>query len=197
MGKFFLLGGADLEMRAIRRLLKRGGDRFIDRGLAWNDAKLSAYTDLFDETTEFVGVELYEDVDPPLYYTRIDHHNDSTDRPSSLEQLSAMLGIGLSRFETLVAANDKGYIPAIRAMGAAPREIGRIRNADRRAQGVSAAEEAQAEYEAAAVRRRDSGLFVVDSALEHFSPLIDRIGKRPLLLRGERQWSFYGDKIAV
>lgn len=40
---FFLLGGGDLEMQTIRRLLEEKGVGYADHGLRWDNANLSAY----------------------------------------------------------------------------------------------------------------------------------------------------------
>jgi hypothetical protein len=53
----FLLGGHDLEMVEIGKILKAKGLTFHDRNLHWG-TKLSAYQDLFDESHTFVGIEL-------------------------------------------------------------------------------------------------------------------------------------------
>lgn len=178
-------------------MLESRGEAYADRALSWSDARLGVYADLFDDETLFIGIELTEDVEPPKHYRALDHHGAFSHRPSALEQVAALLNEELDRYAQLVAANDRGYVRAMRCLGASEEEIAKIRRADRRAQGVSEAEEVAAESEMAGLKRLESGLYVVDTALEHFSPLVDRMEKRPLLVRGERQWSFYGDSMAV
>ena len=76
------------------------------------------------------------DTDPPTPYTDIDHHNERDHEPASIVQVAELLGVALTRREQLVAANDRGYIPALRAAGATDAEVADIRRADRAAQGV-------------------------------------------------------------
>ncbi len=52
-----------------------------------------------------------------------------------------MLGAGLTHRQQLVAANDRGYIPAMLEAGASESEIACIRSLDRAAQGISAEDE--------------------------------------------------------
>jgi len=82
----FLLGGTDLEMVEIKRLLTAHalalGKSDTDAELRWG-AKLSNYQNLFNDTQTFVGIELIQDIDPPPHYINIDHHNENSDRPSS------------------------------------------------------------------------------------------------------------------
>ena len=67
----FLIGGADLEMSTIKQLLIANGftegKNMADHHLAWG-AKLSDYQNLFNETQTFVGIELVNDITPPLHY---------------------------------------------------------------------------------------------------------------------------------
>jgi hypothetical protein len=87
----FLLGGHDLEMLTIRQLLESYGCSYEDRNLQWG-AKLSTYADILNNADHFVGIELIEDVTLPANYTAIDHHNEKSHLPSSLEQLATLLG---------------------------------------------------------------------------------------------------------
>lgn len=122
----FLLGGHDLEMIEIRKILESNSLKFIDKDLSWG-AVLSSYQEHFNDTSFFVGIELVRDVLQPKNYIEIDHHNDKSHLPSSIEQLAELLGIRLDRWQTLVAANDKGYIPAMLAMGASRDETREMR----------------------------------------------------------------------
>ena len=118
--KIFLLGGYDLEMMEIAVLLEQQGICFFDRHLNWEKAVLSAYREELEkygnqpETTIF-GVELQDDGIASRYtnYVRIDHHGDYSGRPSSLEQVAALLEYPLTRWQFLVAANDSEYIPGM------------------------------------------------------------------------------------
>lgn len=136
----FLLGGYDLEMVTIKTILEQQGIPFSDKQLKWG-AKLSAYADVLNDEDHFVGIELIEDISTPKHYTLIDHHNEYAHLNSSLEQVAALLYINLDREKQLIAANDKGYIPAMEAKGAASDEITVIQERDRETQGVTEKDE--------------------------------------------------------
>ena len=70
----FLLGGYDLEMVEIRKILEANKLHISDKHLTWG-AKLSSYQDEFDDVRTFIGIELTRDIDPPANYIEIDHHN--------------------------------------------------------------------------------------------------------------------------
>ncbi len=196
--RLFLLGGHDLEMEKIAELLKQHGESFLDRGLSWG-AKLSDYADALGFDGEIVGIELFEDIDPPANYRSIDHHGSRWCEATSLEQVASMLNVSLDRYQQLVAANDRGHIRALKAMGASNADIEMIRRADRQAQGVTPDEEAQAEREALLEHPVRHGVHIVKTDLKHVSALADRLlmqGKEPLLLYGEQGLSFYSDTIA-
>lgn len=53
-----------------------------------------------------------------------------------MEQVASILDHPLNRYQTLVAANDKAYIPGMLEIGASHEEINLIRQEDRKAQGV-------------------------------------------------------------
>lgn len=136
----FLLGGRDLEMITIKRMLIDSGfeepESIADLNLQWG-AKLSAYQNRFNDELTFVGIELSQNIVPPPHYINIDHHNENANKPSSIEQIADLLGIELTREQQLIAANDKGFIPEMKAFGATREEIADIRRRDREAQGVT------------------------------------------------------------
>lgn len=185
-------------MAEIRNLLeekglKEGAD-FLDRGLGWG-ARLSGYQDAFHDSRVNVGIELKEDIAPPPNYLKVDHHGEEAGKPASLEQVARLLGARLSRRQEMVAANDKGYIPAMEAMGATPEEIAEIRRQDRQAQGVTAEEERLAER---AIRENLSvrnGVTVVQALSSKFSPIADRLyGKTDnrLVVFTDKELNYYG-----
>lgn len=139
-----MLGGRDLEMLEIKKILERrkGDDLLVcDKGLSWNDALLGKYEDELGkygglQECQIYGVELRENVPVPENYTAIDHHGESDGRPSSLEQIAGILGEPMDRRMRLVAANDSRYIPGMLAEGATAQEVENIRRDDRRSQGV-------------------------------------------------------------
>ncbi|MCL4481197.1 MAG: hypothetical protein M1445_01005 [Bacteroidetes bacterium] len=83
----FLIGGADLEMLTIKHILTANGfaerENIADLHLQWG-AKLSDYKNLFNNKQTFVGIELTPDIDPPRHYIPIDHHNENSNKSSSL-----------------------------------------------------------------------------------------------------------------
>lgn len=197
MLKLFLLGGYDLEMLTIKQLLEgRDGCKVADKQLRWDNAKLSAYQKELQNSayTEIYGIELQEDMTVPENYHRIDHHNDWNDKPSALEQVATVLGIALSRDQQLVAANDKGYIPAMLALKASDSEIADIRRRDRAAQGISEHEELLAEQSVANSLSRHGSLLVVKSLTSRFAPICDRLFPyQRLLVYTDTEWMFYGE----
>ena len=206
--RLFLLGGHDLEMIEIEKLLRQEGCKeiesladtkegacfYADRNLSWSDAELEAYQDLLPFEGEIYGIELRHVDKPPPNYILLDHHGPLWCRPSALEQVAELFDIPLDRHRQLVAANDKGHIAALKAMNATEEEIASIRAEDRRAQGVSEAQERQAEEDAKKVEKR-SDLYIARSTLEHFSPLVDRLtmaGKTPLIVYNDKSLNYYG-----
>ncbi|MCX6305385.1 MAG: hypothetical protein NT040_10475 [Bacteroidetes bacterium] len=190
----FLLGGWDLEMDEIASILISYGQKFHNLNLEWG-AKLSAYQHLFNDKHTFVGIELARDIPQPKHYLEIDHHNEKSDLPSSLEQIAQLLNISLDRYQQLVAANDRGYIPAMLAMGASEEEVKEIREADRRAQGVTQEEEHLAQL------AMDDGLnigdlFVIYYEGQRFSSITDRSTSNHLLVWNHNTLCYYGNKTA-
>jgi hypothetical protein len=188
----FLLGGRDLEMEEIRKILQSRGITFHDLHLEWG-AKLSDYRSFFDNDHIFAGIELVKDMAPPEKYLEIDHHNEKSDLPSSIEQVAALLEITLNRWQLLVAANDKGYIPAMLAMGASDNEVREIREADRRAQGVTEEDEKLAEKTITENLAIEGDIIIIDALTNKFSTITDRLYpfKKLLICRND-QFVFYG-----
>ena len=169
----FLLGGADLEMHTIRQLLDKNGYRYYDKHLRAYRKEIEDYTE--DDIPLWVGIELQEDMTPPTRYICIDHHNSNAHKPSSLEQLAELLEIPLSRQEQLIAANDRAYIPGMKALQASDAEIAGIRQADRACQGVTEEEEKLAEQAIREHIQVCDNLIVVRALCHRFSPICDRL----------------------
>ena len=192
----FLLGGQDLEMKAIRALLERNAQPFVDLGLAWG-AALSAYKDVMalDEWIgfRFAGIELKEDMPPPPNYLRIDHHDDLVHKPAAIVQVAELIGVELSRYELLVATNDALYIPGLVAAGATEDEIAAIRLADRKAQGVTTEDERLAEESILHHLEQRNGLSIIHAQTARFSPIMDRLhGKADrVLVWRENELTYY------
>ena len=201
----FLIGGADLEMLTIKRLLTTNGfaegKNMADHHLAWG-AKLSDYQNLFNDAQTFVGIELTLDIAPPPHYIHIDHHNEDSNKSSSLEQVIELLqsdfGITIeyTRDLRLIAANDKGYIPAMLEMGATPEEIADIRQRDKDEQGVTAEDERLAEQSISQHKTIVKGITIVKSLTTRFATITDRLFPySKLLIYTDHELTCYGEGV--
>jgi len=85
-GYLFLIGGPDLEMFTIKRLLTEQGLQISDLNLTWG-AKLSNYQHLFNDSQTFVGIELTQDIAPNPHLINIDHYNEQLISPYSILKL--------------------------------------------------------------------------------------------------------------
>ena len=155
----FFLGGYDLEMLTIRELIKAEGLPYCDGKLDWSSATVVAYkeeiraTRLRGDTPVLVELR----IDPKNESDRelsdgaiiVDHHGPRAgeSEPTSLEQVFKLLELPRERWTRwmdLVSANDRGHVPAMQLLGATTEEMVAIRAEDRRAQGVTPEEEAEA-----------------------------------------------------
>lgn len=191
----FFLGGYDLEMLEIKKLLLAEKFKVLDTKLSWENAWLSKYARFFNKTKRFVGIELREDIKPPLHYQLIDHHNENSDIPSAIEQVADLIGVKLTREQQLIAANDKGYIPAMKALGATDDEISDIRRRDRAAQGVTEEDEKLGEKSIEENIIIDHDLIQVKSLTPHFSTITDRLYPfKELLIKYNNEIVYHGNK---
>lgn len=195
----FLLGGCDLEMQTIRDVLQFHVCAYADHHLQWNNARLSSYRKDIEEYLSgkdcgnIYGIELEKDMDAGSNYIAIDHHNMQSHAPSALEQVLSLLGVPMTRKYQLIAANDKSYIPGMLAMGATDEEVKNIREADRKAQGVTESEEYLAEKAISENLTRRGNLIVVRALCSRFSPICDRLYPyESLLVYTSDEWMFYG-----
>ncbi len=191
--RVFLLGGYDLEMKSIKKLLDRYSQEYYDHHLSWG-AKLGSYSDRVKNDYLYIGIELIEDITPPLNYLAIDHHNDMQNNKSALEQVADILGVELSRREMLIALNDRGYIPAMLEFGATQNEIDEIRKKDRKAQGVTKADEELA-IESIKMQKKEGSIIVVKALTEKFSPIADRLYSHNILIYSDRKLNYYGEGV--
>lgn len=193
----FLLGGADLEMHTIRDVLSREGITFFDHHLRWDNALLSSYKLELQTVKDgqiVFGIELREDIVPPECYRAIDHHNELSASPCALEQVMKILQQPMTRYEQLVAANDKAYIPGMLELDASEEEITFIRRADRKAQGVTDEEERLAEKSIESNLEIKDDLIIVQALCSRFSPICDRLFPyHKLLIYTDSEWMYYGD----
>lgn len=202
----FFLGGRDLEMVEIARLIATHAPDapVYDEGLAWG-AKASDHAD--DIAREAAAgrapvlVELALDIPLPGDAVIIDHHGAKAgaDQPTSLHQVFALLGLppeAWTRRMALVAANDRGHIREMRAMGATAEEIAGIRADDRAAQGVTAEmEEAGKKAVAALEYPLDGRVRLARLPHARCSVVTDRLDPddpRPLLVASPDEVNAYG-----
>lgn len=199
----FLLGGSDLEMLTIMHILDECMISYVNRHLCWNDAVLSHYEEeiaLYGGDMQYIiyGVELQEDIPVPSNYIRIDHHNDFNDKPSSLEQVAAILHYTLNRYQCLVAINDAAYITGLMRGGATSEEIEKIRREDRKAQGVTDIEETLAEKAINEQKKVYGTCIVVRAYSSSFSPICDRLYPyRHLLIYTDDELMYYGSNVKL
>lgn len=196
-----MLGGYDAEMLEIRRVLEAEGVAFCDKGLGWG-AKASAYAEEIAAAEAagktVVTVELTRDVNLPQGTIEVDHHGDRSNEPASLLQVLDLLGLEPSRLQQLIAANDSGFIPAMLALGATQEEVSEVRLLDRKAQGITAEQETEAER-AIAVAETINGVTVVRMAHSKCATVTDRLfdPNKPqclLILSGDGESNFYGER---
>lgn len=193
----FLLGGHDLEMMEILKTLKENGIAFSDKCLGWSNACLSAYADEIKQYERdgyrIFGVELRIDMDTPVNYIVIDHHNEYNGRKSSLEQVADIIGVELTRRQILVAVNDSRYITGMLELGATEEEINEIRLEDRKSQGATEKDESDAEISIRENMRVYRNITVVKSLTSKFSCVCDRLYKNnSLLVYTDLEWTYYG-----
>ena len=202
----FCLGGRDLEMLTIKQLLRKQRQAYLDKALAWG-AAASAYqkeieTALQEHITP-VLIELEWDItcEPVII---IDHHGAyaGETQPTALHQVFKLLELPDSqwtRWFELVAANDRGYIPALQALKASQSEIIQIRKADRRVQGISAVDDV------AAMKAINTMEVVGDVSIIHLThhrtsavadalePALGGVGFRNLLIISPQEVNFFGE----
>lgn len=211
----YLLGGHDAEMYQLGKKARRAGAEVIDRSLSQRQASnegIKLYKDDINKillagktpvAVELAGAEQVPEV------VDIDHHNQKTDQPVSILQAMERLGVEPSIIDKLIAANDAGYIPAMKKLldeeyvpnlrarygtGIPSRELDEIvktrtdnlvsliRYWDRRQQGVTSQMETEAEEAIAKAEHRPSGVIVVRVKSDNFAPVQDR-----LFLTGENK----------
>lgn len=194
--RLFLLGGHDLEMAEIKKLLEAHNERYLDYNLSWG-AKLSAYKKELGFKGNIYGIELEEDIFTPLGYFRIDHHNELSHLPASIEQVATVLGVVLTRDQKIIAANDSGYIPAMKNMGATEQEIVSVRLKDRQAQGISTRDELLGEQSILENLTWDNNVAIVKALTPHFPTITDRLyGKAShMILYTDEKLVYYGPGI--
>lgn len=213
---FFFLGGQDLEMQSIAQLLaQHAPGRFSDKRLAWG-AKASAYKAALFAALDCGYAPVLVELDNDLKLSAdqvlvVDHHSSraGADAPTSLEQVFALLQLPKAlwtRALALVAANDRGWIPEMQAIGATLDEIAAIRRADRAAQGITELDECQAEAALASLRYLDAekSFAVVELLHNKTAAVVDRLHpvfgqEQPelLLVLSPNETNFFGPGTAI
>ena len=197
MTKIFLLGGKDLEMITIKELLEKQGEIYFSKDLFWNNATLNHYENelnKYGDNYDYIiyGIELRGETNYKNYKL-IDHHNEIQNEPSALEQVAEILSIKLTRYENLVSANDKGYIPAMITLGATSKEINAIRRKDRECQGVTETEELLAKESIINHKIEIDDLIIIKSLSSKFSPICDYLFPyKKLLIYTASELVYYG-----
>ncbi|WP_243347960.1 hypothetical protein [Parabacteroides sp. FAFU027] len=200
--KIFLLGGHDLEMAEIKHILDERKIKYFDAGLSWENAQLANYRDELEEYADdpmyvIYGVELREErpVMIPLNYYRVRHHNECINMPTSLEQVALLLDYPLTDRQKYIAANDRGYIPAMQAAGASPEEIAEIRRLDQMEQGITQIDIDMAE-QAILEKVVDGGVTIVKSLTKRFTSICDRMFPyNRLIVYCEDELVYYGEEM--
>jgi len=206
----FFLGGHDLEMLTIREIFEEyAPGRFCDKNLSWG-AKASDYRDeiqaVLAKGMSPVLIELTIDTEiDPERVVAIDHHGEraGSDKPTSLHQVLELLKLPQdkwTRWFDLVAANDRGYIPAMLKIGATQEEIIKVRASDRAAQGITPGEEAEGKKAATNAEVLADGMLTVVRLLhtrtaavaDRLEPALGGAGYRNLLLLSPSQVNFFG-----
>lgn len=184
--KLFIVPANDGEAVEIRKILQKYDEPHIVTRQPWGATWKGLESEVVEEVEKFIsanpnaiiyGIEL----GGPARWgaaINIDHHkyadDDRSNDKSSIEQIAEMLGMQLTRHQQLVAANDKGYIPLMRQIGADENEIKVVRAQDRLAQGVTPDQEAQAVKDLANAEIRD-GKWLIRCPKGSTSAVTDRV----------------------
>lgn len=199
MKSVFFLGGHDLEMVTIKKILDEYKQEYLDKDLSWSEACLSEYADSFAKYPphefQIFGIELREDVGLPANYHKIDHHNSFEKNPSALTQVCELLERKMNKEELLIAANDERYIPGMLSIGATKEEIEIIRRKDRECQGITPEDEKYAEEALRCNTKKHFGLTYVYTKSTKFSPIVDKLFPTSrLFVYTDNEFTYYGAK---
>jgi hypothetical protein len=210
----FFLGGHDLEMATIARLLHERSAVVHDHSLTWSNATASSYRDEIHKARAreaiCILVELRDDLGLAAEVARgtvilVDHHGDGAgiDQPTSLEQVVRLLELpsqNWTRELSLIAANDRGHIAGMKAIDATQAEMLRIRAEDRQAQGIGERDEAKGRDAASRAKSLYGGrVKIVELPHEKTATVTDVMEKElggpgfeNLIILSPQQTMFYG-----
>jgi hypothetical protein len=203
----YFLGGRDLEMVEIARVLTEHNIPYFDHGLDWSSATFAAYEEEICSAISHgrrpVLIELRDIPAEVLpFIDLIDHHGiESGHLPTCLETVLARIGIPLlTREQQLIAANDKGYIEGMVAISATSEEIQRIRALDRKAQGITQEQELAGEESIKNLDNKFAGLTIVHLPHDKTATVTDSLsiqaggpGYNNLLIQCPEEISFFGN----
>jgi len=204
----FFLGGRDLEMLEIKKILNAHNLKVFDRNLT-RGVKLSDYKkELLDEDSTlkkqanvFIELEIDDKIFLGENYKIIDHHNEHSNKKSSLEQVIEFLKTELqievefTRYFQLVAINDVKHIKGMEEAGASREKIAQIRAADRKAQGVTESEEDLARASILYFKSDDGLITTIQAQTNHFSTIRDIVyfeKSKHLIIYNEKTLNYYG-----
>jgi len=164
---------------------------------------------------QIIGIELINDIYQPSNYIEIDHHGANSGKASSLEQIAILLDIKLSNRQKFIAANDSGYIKAMKNLNFKDEEliaiidefklkvgnnyddnkniiIKEIRRKDREAQGVTKEDEELAE-KSILDKTEENGFVIINSLTDKFSPITDTLYPyEKIIIYNDKTLCYYG-----
>jgi len=204
----FFLGGRDLEMLTVRELLDEKGVPYYDKGLSWG-AKASDYEEEIEKVIESGLTPVFVELTDNLELSQesrilVDHHGEKARRnTSTLRQVFELLEIPSEQWTQwfeLVDANDRGHIRSLIEIGASKYEIIKVREADRRAQGITNEQERQGRLAAVQAETLLNGkLTVVELphsktavVTDQLHPALGGSGYENLLIISPDEVNFYG-----
>ena len=200
--RLWVVPNNDGEAVEILRLLRERGERVLESHQRWGASWSKLEPRIQRELADSVGVPIFGvELEGPNPYgaSNIDHHRYSGDDRShplsSVEQVAGIVGVQLDRWRTLVAINDRGYIPGLERFGASAEEIALVRAQDRDAQGLTAIhrERAQRDITAAEWSGRRAAVRCPDGSTSWHSDLLYPIADEWLLM-GPATWSYSGPR---
>lgn len=201
----------DGEAVQIEKLLKEKNIKTLITKQGWGASWANLEPEVKEKIKEYknkgyqiYGVELQGAA--PEGAENIDHHrydgDDRTNELSSLEQVADLIGHELTLYEQFVAANDKGFIPAMYELAKiknlskkeTQKLIEKVRLQDRAAQGITPEQEKIAE-EAIKEAEVSDNLTVVRMSHSKTATVCDRLYggyKNLLVLSEDGEVNFFG-----
>jgi hypothetical protein len=207
----FCLGGHDLEMLTIKQLLAEHSQHpVLDKNLSWGAAASAYKTEISKAIRQNITpvlVELENDLKlNSEQVILIDHHGKQAGatQPTALHQVFNLLSLPASnwtRWFDLVAANDRNHIAGLQAINASQAEIIKIREADRRAQGISAADDTAAQQALGTIEIKNDGALCIvhlnhcrtTAVVDALHPALGGVGYRNLLIVSPQELNFFGE----